>query len=73
MLEMVIAGLQWLFIVGIWSFTVVGFYRSYQELKCVCRPADKRSRISDIRQTTDQSLADEWLMPRSLQGPLVVA
>jgi len=59
---MFIGGLQWLFIVGIWSFTVVGFYCSYQELKCVYRPADRRSRISDIRQTIDQTSADEWLM-----------
>lgn len=62
MLEMLITTLQWSLIVGIWAFTAIGFYRSYQEIRRVFRPIQKRARVSHFRQAPEQSESDNWLM-----------
>lgn len=62
MLEILVATLQWSIIVGIWAFTAIGFYRSYQEIRRVFRPTQKAARVSHLRQAPEQSASDKWLM-----------
>lgn len=62
MLELLITALQWSLIVGIWAFTAIGFYRSFQEIKRVYRRADMRPFVSNVGRIPAQTASREWLV-----------